>query len=205
MVRRSIDPGSSRTGRPRASAWPGRLLAGIACSAAAVLPVGCALSGRATLAPEEARAADPGSGGGASPRPVQVSGELVCLAEEMEHRHGADVPPVHEHIPGFRTGPGEDAGGRYYVLLRNADSEALFADERFGEHRLILTGRVFPEVPLLQVTSVRWVHDGTVFEPYYWCDVCAIRGADPGACACCQGEVELREEEIGPVDGAGGG
>ena len=32
---------------------------------------------------------------------------------------------------------------------------------------------------------------------YYWCEVCSIRGVDPGPCACCQAKVELREAPAG--------
>lgn len=139
------------------------------------------------------------------PAAFRGRGGLVCLAEEMEERWGADVPPVHEHLPGFRLAEGDenDEGGggapRYLTILRTAQSEALFTDERFSKHPLILTGRTFPGTQLLEVSGWRWIHDGKVFDVYYWCDVCSIRTIDPGPCACCQGNVVLREEEVGPA------
>ena len=34
------------------------------------------------------------------------------------------------------------------------------------------------------------------YHVHYWCEVCSIRGVNPGPCACCQGKVELREAVV---------
>ena len=76
-------------------------------------------------------------------------------------------------------------------------SGLLFSDSRFRGKKLLLTGRSFPPSGLLEVRRVDWIRDGKVYEVYYWCEVCSIRGVDPGPCACCQGAVELRERPLG--------
>lgn len=129
------------------------------------------------------------------PAPFEGRGRLVCLIEEMKEKYGAQANPIHEHLAGFRAGGLPPAGGpRYYTLYRNAFSEALFVDGRFKAHELRLTGRVFPSTALLEVTRFQWYRDGALWDLHYWCSVCAIKGVDPGPCACCQGKVELREE-----------
>jgi hypothetical protein len=133
---------------------------------------------------------------GPAPRPVEVRGQLVCLAEELRDAHRAAVPPVHDHVLALKAeaAPGPAAEGpRYYALLRTSQSQALFADERFKGRTLILTGRVFPGTSHLEVSRFQWLKDGKVHDVHYWCEVCSIRGVDPGPCACCQGAVELRE------------
>ena len=121
-------------------------------------------------------------------------GRLVCLIEEMKEKYQAQAAPGHEHLAGFRVEDKAAAGGaRYTTLLRNAGSEALFADRRFKERELRLYGRVFPSTSVLEVTRFQWYRDGKLMEVYYWCEVCSIRGVDPGPCACCQARVELRE------------
>lgn len=124
-------------------------------------------------------------------------GRIVCLIEEMKERYKAEAAPAHEHLTGFRV---EDKaapnGARYYTLFRNAGSEALFADKRFKERELRLFGRVFPSTAVLEVSRFLWYRDGKLMDVYYWCQVCSIRGVDPGPCACCQGKVELREEAM---------
>lgn len=124
------------------------------------------------------------------PAAFEARGRLVCLIEEMKEKYQAQASPIHEHLAGFRV-DGEPV--RYYALFRNALSEALFVDKRFKEHELRLTGRIFPTTSLLEVSRFQWYRDGKLRDVYYWCSVCAIKGVDPGACACCQGDVELRE------------
>jgi hypothetical protein len=126
------------------------------------------------------------------PVPFESRGRLVCLIEEMKERHQAEANPIHEHLAGYRV-DGE-GGPRYYTLYRNKFSEALFVDKRFREHELRLTGRVFPSSMLLELSRFQWYREGKLYEVYYWCGVCAIKGVDPGPCACCQKNVELREE-----------
>jgi hypothetical protein len=121
-------------------------------------------------------------------------GRLVCLLEEMKEKYQAQVAPSHEHLLGFRVeDKGAPGGARYVTLYRNAGSEALFVDRRFKEHELRLYGRVFPSSSILEISRFQWYRDGKLMDVYYWCEVCSIRGVDPGPCFCCQGKVELRE------------
>jgi hypothetical protein len=138
--------------------------------------------------------ADAGKPAAENPASFAAPGRLVCLAEEMKERYRAEVPPVHDHVLGLRV-EGEIAAGapRFYTILRTPLSEALFVDARFQKHELVLTGRVFPATAILEVSRFQWRRDGKLYDLYYWCDVCAIRGVDPGLCACCKGKVELKE------------
>lgn len=133
----------------------------------------------------------------ALPRPAQeastefaAKGRVVCLAEEMKARHGVDVPPVHDHVWGFRVAK----DGRCLTLVRTGLSKPLFVDTRLRGRDLRLVGRVFPKTSILDVVRIQWMRDGVLREIYYWCDICAIKGWDPDACACCQADVELRDE-----------
>jgi hypothetical protein len=42
------------------------------------------------------------------------------------------------------------------------------------------------------------MRDGKVHELYYYCDICAIKGIDPGPCMCCREPVHLIEEPAKP-------
>jgi len=124
----------------------------------------------------------------------EARGKLVCLIEEMKEKYQAEANPIHEHLVGFKVEGDPPPGGfRYATIYRNKFSEALFVDDRFKKRELRLTGRVFPSTALLEVSRFQWYKDGQLLDVYYWCSVCAIKGVDPGACACCQGNVELRE------------
>lgn len=126
-----------------------------------------------------------------TPQEVQIRGRVVCLAEEMHKLYNADLPANHEHLYGFKA---ED--GTFYTLLRTNMSKALFVDERLREKELIIKGRTFPKTHILEAISLYSVHDGKVYELYYWCDTCAIRAVAPGNCECCQQPVKLVERAI---------
>ncbi len=95
-----------------------------------------------------------------TPTAFRARGRLVCLAEEMKERFGAEVQPVHDHILGFRLEKSSPAGLRYPLILRTAQSEALYVDERFKKHTLTLSGRVFPGTGILEVSGWQWHRDG---------------------------------------------
>jgi hypothetical protein len=123
---------------------------------------------------------------------IQLRGKVVCLAEEMHQLHQAALPTGHPHLYAFKT---EER--KYYTLLRTKFSEALFADERFRQKELLLKGRIFPETSAFEVTTIRSVHQGRVYDLYYYCDVCDIQAVAPGLCECCQGPTELVEKPLG--------
>lgn len=120
---------------------------------------------------------------------IQVRGRVVCLAEEMHNLYNADLPTDHQHLYGFRT-----QDGKFYTLLRTNLSEALFVDERLREKELIITGRTFPQTQILEAIRLQSVHNGVVYDLYYYCETCSIRAAAPGNCVCCQAPVELVEK-----------
>ena len=130
-----------------------------------------------------------------APAPVEVRGKLVCLSEEMRDKHGAEVPPVHDHLLGLRE-ESKDGGSSYVSILRTPIAEGLFADERFRKEELVLAGRRFPGTSIIEVTRYRALRNGKLIDFYYWCDVCSIQGVNPATCACCQAPVELREKPV---------
>ena len=122
---------------------------------------------------------------------IEFRGKVVCLAEEMHRLYQADLPTNHEHVYGFRT-----IDGSFYTLLRTKYSEALFVDKRLHEKELMLKGRTFPNTRLLDVTRIRSIRNGQVYDLYYYCSICSIKTVAPGPCMCCQGPVELTEKPI---------
>ena len=124
---------------------------------------------------------------------VELRGRVVCLAEEMNQLHKADLPSRHEHLYGFKTNE-----GKYYTLLRTRFSEALFADNRFRERQLLLQGRIFPQTQIFEPTTLRSVRNGVVYDIFYYCTICDIEAVAPGVCECCQGPTELVEKPLQP-------
>ena len=119
---------------------------------------------------------------------VELRGRIVCLPEAMHELYNTDLPANHEHVFGFKGGD-----GTFYTLLRTKMSEALFVDDRVRAKELILKGRVFPRTHIFEMTGMKSVRNGVIYDLYYYCDICAIKMLSPGPCMCCQGPVKLVE------------
>ena len=124
-------------------------------------------------------------------RELELRGKVVCLPEEMHRVYQTDLPTNHEHIYGFKT-----TNGIYDTLLRTKLSEALFADQRLREKELLLTGNVLPKSQIYDVTKMKSIRNGVLYDLYYYCEICAIKTVAPGPCVCCQTPVELVEKPI---------
>ena len=122
---------------------------------------------------------------------VELRGRIVCLPEVMHELYHTDLPTNHEHIYGFRT-----AEGTFYTLLRTKLSETLFVDEQVRNKELILKGHLLPRTQIFEMTDMKSVRNGVVYDLYYYCDVCAIKTLSPGPCMCCQGPVKLVEKPL---------
>jgi hypothetical protein len=129
-------------------------------------------------------------GWAAAPERGVFSGQVVCLGETMAREHRAELPPGHEPLWGLKA---DD--GRYFTLLRNRFSEALFVEPSLRGIDLRLTGRVFPGSNLLEVELIRTLREGKAYQVTYYCEVCEIFSVAPGICECCQAPTELRERE----------
>jgi len=125
---------------------------------------------------------------------MELRGRVICLPEEMHRVHGTDLPTNHDHIYGFKS-----TNTVYYTLLRTKLSEALFADERLREKELLLTGNVLSKSQIFDVTKIKSVRNGVIYDLYYYCDICAVKTVAPGPCVCCQAPVELVEKPLEPA------
>jgi len=88
--------------------------------------------------------------------------------------------------------------GNVYTLLRTHQSVALFLDTNLQSKTLLLKGRVWLGTETFEVTgNLHSIRDGKTNELFYYCNICAIKGIEPGPCMCCREPVELVEEPVG--------
>jgi hypothetical protein len=135
--------------------------------------------------------ASPKSKVAVAPQTVELRGRVVCLAEEMHKLHQTELPTNHEHLYGFKTN-----GGKSYTLLRTNMCEILFVEQRLRDRELIIKGRIFPGTQIVEVAKLLSIHEGAIFDVFYYCTVCAIQSVTPGICVCCQEPVELVEKPL---------
>jgi hypothetical protein len=110
---------------------------------------------------------------------------------EIELRGKLVRPPGNTNALSFKT-----AEGRSFPLLRTKLSEALFVDARILPKDLQLKGRV-TATNSFDVTVIRTVKNGAVYDLYYWCNICSVQQVAPGECVCCREDVELVEVALG--------
>jgi hypothetical protein len=86
--------------------------------------------------------------------------------------------------------------GKYLPLVKDAGSRMFFKDKQLLNRPMRLTGRLVAGGSVLQVLSVRSVVNGKLHEPYYWCDICAIKRGEPNDCDCCGAPLVFREVPV---------
>ena len=98
-------------------------------------------------------------------------------------------------VPGSRPLQFKTDSG-VYTLISNRTSSALFIDTNLQAKTLLLKGKTLPQRRFEVTGNLHSIRDGKVQELYYYCDVCAIKGIDPGPCMCCQEPVHLVEKPV---------
>ena len=83
--------------------------------------------------------------------------------------------------------------GKVHPLVKDAGSRMFFLDAKLRKRLVRLTGRLLPNSTYLQVVNVHSYVKGQLHDVYYWCDICTIRGFEPGICDCCGEKMEFRE------------
>ena len=118
--------------------------------------------------------------------------DFVAITNEaVRELTGRLLPDSGERGPGqFKA-----ASGDIYTLVSNRMSLALFTDTNLQSRTLVLKGRVLDsKPPRFEVTgNLRSIRAGKIHELYYYCDICSIKGSDPGPCTCCREAVHLVE------------
>ncbi|MEY2408712.1 MAG: hypothetical protein QOF48_1382 [Verrucomicrobiota bacterium] len=126
------------------------------------------------------------NGRGDGPRPTPA-GPTNAISMEIQGRWQANTA---SHPAQFQTD-----GGAVYLVVSNRMSSALFVDTNLQSKILLLKGRMVPGSGHFELTgNLRSLRDGKIHELYYYCDICSIKGSEPGPCMCCREPVRLVEE-----------
>lgn len=72
-------------------------------------------------------------------------------------------------------------------------AKMFFTDPQVLNRPMIITGRVLPEIGMLQIIDINSVRGDKTCDIYYWCDICAIRRSSGGTCECCGDPMVLKE------------
>lgn len=120
------------------------------------------------------------------PVPLTVEGSIVCANDHGSVVPAADTCPA-SHQYALRT----DQGTLYFFLERDPRAE-IFHDARVRARRLRLSGWARPG-NRIEIIKLQSVHDGKLYDLYYFCETCNIKAFVGGPCPCCQAELEFHE------------
>ena|SRR5581483_2731319 len=129
------------------------------------------------------------AGQGAKPADTQYFGGKVMPLAEVLARRGVKLDV--DAAKHWMALVADD--GKVYPLIKDPGSRMFFQDKTLLNRPMRLTGRLLPETRLLQVVNVHSIKEGKLYEVYYWCDICTIKGYEKVICECCGGPMELRE------------
>ena len=87
--------------------------------------------------------------------------------------------------------------GTVYTIVSNRMSLALLTDTNLQSRTLLLKGRELPGKRFEVTGNPRSIRDSQIHELFYYCDICSIKGSDPGPCMCCREPVHLVEAPPG--------
>lgn len=126
-----------------------------------------------------------------------VRGRVVFLQEESAKiAHVQVVDSATTSVLGIVA-----ANGERILLFENERVHAFRIDKRLRGIPLELVIAQDARVPFAQLLRIfEWQGDQRM-EVLYWCDICAIAANQPGPCACCQEDVELRRIPAPPAKG----
>jgi len=128
--------------------------------------------------------------GVARPGQIVIRGKVVCLDESgrrLASEHNCQQP---SHRFGFDT-----SDGKFYLFLRSDSATAMFFDPRVCQRELQITARLDAEGQL-EIIKVHSIHQGRLYDIYYFCEICNITAYAPGPCHCCRQEFELKETPV---------
>ncbi|HKP11985.1 MAG TPA: hypothetical protein VJZ91_07740 [Blastocatellia bacterium] len=121
------------------------------------------------------------------PALVVLRGRVACLdasGKRLDAMSGCDGPGVRYAL--------SDRDGKLHEFSSTDTGAAVFTDMRVRQRDLQVTAQLTAK-GRLEVVRVQSVHEGKLYDLYYFCELCNIRAYAPGLCPCCRNEMEFRE------------
>lgn len=117
---------------------------------------------------------------------IVIRGRVVCVDA------GGDVTGCRSAEARFAI---DGPDGKRYFFLPEDQKVQMFRDERVRD-RLLEIKAWKRGADRIEIVKIYSVHEGKLFDIYFYCDLCKIRAFAGGPCWCCQQEFELREDPV---------
>ena len=83
--------------------------------------------------------------------------------------------------------------GQTHLIVPDDDGRMFYKDKRLHNRPLQVTASRVMNLPVLRIQRVQSVSKDKLLDVIYWCEMCALRYAEPGKCICCGSDVVLLE------------
>ena len=119
---------------------------------------------------------------------VTVRGKVFCL-DESGHRLGLD----HDCSKGTHLYEMVTTDKKVFKFSPDDVLTAMFKESKVRKLELQILGELHDK-NLLEIASLLAIHDGKLYDIFYYCDICSITAFGPGDCPCCYNPLEFREK-----------
>jgi hypothetical protein len=117
-----------------------------------------------------------------------VIGKVFCL-DESGHRLGIEQ----DCSKGAHLYEMVAADKKLYKFLPDDVLTAMFKESKVRKLELQIIGELRDQ-NILEIASLRAIHNGKLYDIFYYCEICSITAYGPGDCACCYNPLEFREK-----------
>jgi hypothetical protein len=122
---------------------------------------------------------------GDSSENIVVRGSLVCTGKDRR-----EVPCTGtDDVVALKN-----SEGRLFPLKSDKSVETLRTEKRIHSIEFQLTLRQTQAPPVYEIIKSQFVRNGTLYDFFYFCEVCNITTYHAGLCMCCREETEYREK-----------
>lgn len=122
-----------------------------------------------------------------STKEIVVRGRILCLDDSGQNQIAETDCGKPKTRFGLKT-----VEEKIYLFSPDDAMIGMFFDPAVRQKDLQIKGRLHPN-NVIEIIKIHSIHEGKLYDIFYYCDVCAITSYEFGLCYCCQQPTDLRE------------
>jgi hypothetical protein len=119
---------------------------------------------------------------------VTITGHVYCLDNS-----GKRLPVEQDCQPSTVKYELLANDGRSFPILSDDLLATIFTEARIRKMELQISGLLHHDKQL-ELVKIQALHNGKLFDIFYYCEVCKITAYGPGPCPCCYAPLEFIEK-----------
>ncbi len=119
---------------------------------------------------------------------ILVRGHVFCLNESGHRLDAGSDCSKEAHLYEMQAND-----KKIYKFAPKDVLTSMFKESRVRRLELQISG-ILHDKNTLEIASLHAIHDGKLYDIFYYCDICSITAFGPGDCPCCYNPLEFREK-----------